>query len=221
MWSRSLWLALQSVSIPKPRCTCYCSTQSATSIPTNHLVTLLVWIWDHASSGDLVSNSGDKRKQPSGGVSNAAADDYVQVCGHTHIYVHSCACTYVCVHMCVSACVLCIHVHMYCPEYGSGHVVRYTPLQLQNSSRRNGLCAHCASSEFTFSYVFFISSSFVIYSTFCLLVFVLNFNVFGGGVEYRFFFFFNFKSFLFPFLPPSFCSSSFLPAFPYLSISLL
>ena len=139
---------------------------------------------------------------------------------HTHICAFMCMCICVCAYVCECICTMysCAHVlsRVWVRACCRVHSL-ITPEFLQ---KKWTMCSLCIFKIYPFLCIF-ISSSFVIYSTFCLLVFVLNFNVFGGGVEHRIFFFFNFKSFLFPFLPPSFFSSSFLSAFPYLSISLL
>lgn len=70
------------------------------------------------------------------------------------------------------------------------------------------MCSPCIFKIYLFLFIF-TSSSFVIYSAFCLLVFVSTFSVFGGGVEHCIFFFLILRSsFFLPCLlsifPPSF-----------------
>ena len=126
------------------------------------------------------------------------------VCTHTRI------CAFMCMYICVmNKYVLCIHVHVYSPEYGSGHVVGCNPLQFQNSSRINGLCAHCSSSKFTFSYLFLRLHHLSFIQHFAYLL-CFNFQCFWRRSGTLHFFFFNSKIFLLPSLPPSFCFSSFL-----------
>ena len=139
-------------------------------------------------------------------------------------------CAFMCMYICVmNKYVLCIHVHVYSPEYASGHVVGCNPLQFQNSSRINGLCAHCSSSKFTFSYLFLRLHHLSFIQHFAYLL-CFNFQCFWRrSGTLHFFFLILRSSFFLPCLllsvfPPSFClltSCLFLSYYHYSLNSLL
>ena len=78
------------------------------------------------------------------------------------------------------------------------------------------MCSLCIFKIYLFLFIF-TSSSFVIYSAFCLLVFVSTFSIFGGGVEHCIFFFLILRS---SFFLPCLLLSIFPPSF-YLLTSCL
>lgn len=98
MWSRSMWLGTHTTFIPKSGFTCCCYIHSAPFIPTDHLATLLGWIWY------LVYNSGDRWITA---IWKGLAMQ-LHVCVHAGIwvvYVYTCICVcerVCCVFMCMS-----------------------------------------------------------------------------------------------------------------------